>query len=61
MTKALVEALTGKADRDQDGSIRITDVQGYVYDRVKTLTKGLQTPAIAIPESLPDFPVALVK
>ena len=60
-TKALVEALAGKADRDQDGSIRITDVQGYVYDRVKTLTKGLQTPAIAIPESLPDFPVALVK
>ena len=60
-TKALVEALAGKADRDQDGSIRITDVQGYVYDRVKTLTNGLQTPAIAIPESLPDFPVALVR
>lgn len=57
-TKAVVEALEGKADRDEDRSIRITEIESYVSQRVKELG-GLQTPVSHKPGGVPDFPVAV--
>jgi hypothetical protein len=33
----------------------------YLSERVKELTKGQQTPTTTKPQSIPDFPVALVQ
>jgi WD40 repeat protein len=58
-TKALLEALGGKADQDKDKSIWIAEIETYLGQRVRELTGGLQTPATAKPDGLPDFPVAV--
>jgi WD40 repeat protein len=58
-TLALVEALTGKADLDGDHSLYITEIENYLARRVKELTRGLQTPVVAKPGGMPDFPVAV--
>jgi caspase domain-containing protein len=45
-TKAIVDGLrTGDADRDQDGSITISDIYQYTYDRVRAV-EPRQTPAL---------------
>lgn len=46
-TEALLEAL-GKADGDRDGLIRISDLSGYLSERVPTLTGGAQRPDVEI-------------
>jgi hypothetical protein len=58
-TLALLEALSGKADLNSDHSLRITEIESYLYQRVKELTKGLQTPVVAKPGAMQDFPVAV--
>ncbi len=60
-TKALVEALKGKADYDKSGKGRITVnmIDLYISERVKELTKGEQTPTTAKPQTIADFPVAV--
>jgi WD40 repeat protein len=58
-TRALLEALAGKADRDGDHSLYITEIESYLDKRVKELTRGLQTPVVAKPGGMPDFPVAV--
>ena len=59
-TKALLEAMGGKADQDGDRSIWIAEIETYLGRRVRELTGGLQTPATAKPAGLPDFPVAVM-
>jgi DNA-binding beta-propeller fold protein YncE len=59
-TKALVEGLGGKADYNHDGTITVDMLDLYVSSRVKELTHGEQTPTTAKPQTVPDFPVALV-
>jgi WD40 repeat protein len=59
-TKALVEGLYGKADYPSGGRITVTMLDLYLSERVKELTKGQQTPTTVKPQSIPDFPVALV-
>lgn len=59
-TRALLEALEGRADQDGDRSLWIAEIETYLGRRVRELTRGLQTPATAKPRSLPDFPVAVV-
>jgi len=45
-THAIVEGLrTGEADRDRDGLITVTDLYGYVYDRVRA-AEPRQTPEL---------------
>ena len=57
-TKALLEALSGKADFRKTGRITINMVDLYLSERVKELTEGQQTPVTAKPGSVPDFPIA---
>jgi len=60
-TKALVEGFYGKADYPGAGRITVTMLDLYLSERVKELTKGQQTPTTVKPQSIPDFPVALVQ
>lgn len=59
-TKALVEALQGKADGNGDRSVWVAEIETYLGRRVRDLTGGLQTPTTAKPANLPDFPLALL-
>jgi streptogramin lyase len=59
-TKALIEGLKGKADLLGKGKITINMLQAYISERVKELTKGKQTPTVVKPQSVPDFPIAVI-
>ena len=58
-TKALIEGIEGQADYDRDGVVYIKELDLYVTNRVKALTRGSQKPTTIIPESIPDFAVGL--
>jgi len=58
-TKALVEGLDGAADYQKSGRITHKMLDLYVSERVKSLTKGQQSPVTQAPGGVPDFPVAL--
>jgi hypothetical protein len=58
-TKALVEGLEGKADPYQKNYISVQSLNAYISHRVNELTGGMQKPNIIIPESMPDFAVAV--
>jgi uncharacterized caspase-like protein len=60
-TKAVVEGINGKADYMGKGKITVNMLDLYVSERVKELTKGKQTPATAKPQTIPDFPLVLMK
>jgi hypothetical protein len=59
-TKALLEALSGDADYVQDKAIHVPEINTYISRRVRELTNGQQTPAVVIPENVPDFPVVVL-
>ena len=59
-TKALVEGLNGAADMLGSLSVTIKNLDLYITNRVKELTKGQQSPTTIIPRSVPDFPIAIV-
>jgi len=48
------------ADYTDKEKITINMLNLYLSDRVKELTKGQQTPSTAKPDTVPDFPIALV-
>jgi len=55
-TKAMIEGLgKAKADYNNNNTISIKEIDLYVTDRVKELTKGKQKPTTIIPDSSPDF------
>jgi WD40 repeat protein len=58
-TKAIVEGLNGKADLMQNGKITVNELETYLAERVKELTEGQQTPTVAKPQTVPDFPIAI--
>jgi hypothetical protein len=60
-TKAVVEGINGKADYTGKGKITINMLDLYISERVKELTRGKQTPATAKPQTIPDFPLVLMK
>lgn len=59
-TKALVEGLNGKADLFGRKVITVKNLDSYIANRVKGLTKGQQAPTTIIPTGIPDFPLAVV-
>lgn len=59
-TKALVEGLQGRADYNGSGRITINMLDLWLSERVKELTQGQQTPTTTKPNTIPDFPIALV-
>ncbi len=58
-TKAIVEGLDGKADLLGNGKITISSLETWMAERVKELTEGVQTPTVAKPQTIPDFPIGL--
>lgn len=59
-TRAVLEALSGKADAGSTGRVTVAMLDLYVSDRVKQLTDGTQTPTSARPSTTPDFPLAIL-
>lgn len=57
-TKSVVEGLNGKADAFNSGVVTAKGLDFYVDGRVKSLTKGQQTPVSIAPGGLSDFPLA---
>jgi hypothetical protein len=57
-TLAIVEGLSGAADYNKDGSVYLHELDTYVTDRVKGLTKGKQHPVAERPTSVRSFPLA---
>ena len=60
-TRALIEALSGKADFRKTGRITLNMIDLYISERVKELTKGQQTPTTSKPRTIQDFPVVLTR
>jgi uncharacterized caspase-like protein len=57
-TQALLEGLSGKADYNRDGVVTLTELDNYVTERVKELSKGKQHPVTAKPTSIRSFPLS---
>jgi WD40 repeat protein len=57
-TLALIEALSGRADFNHDGSIYLTEVDAYLSDRIKELTGGKQHPVTTKPATIRSFPLS---
>lgn len=53
-TCALIEALSGKADVNGDGVVTLAEVDAYVANRVKALSRGLQNPTMQRPWTIPS-------
>jgi hypothetical protein len=60
-TKALVEGLDGRGDFNRDGVISLNELNLWVADRVKALSRGEQHANMIRPDSIRDFPFALVQ
>jgi WD40 repeat protein len=60
-TKALLEGVGGKADHARSGRVTHKMLDLYTSERVKTLTKGSQSPVTIVPQGVPDFPVAITR
>jgi WD40 repeat protein len=61
-TKALLDAMgVGNADLNQDGIISLQELDYYVSERVKELTKGAQHPTTLKPSTISRFPIVQVK
>ncbi len=61
-TKALVEALSGQADHNGDGVVTLAELDAYISERVKALTKGRQHATCERPATVRSvLPVAMVK
>jgi len=57
-TQALVEGLSGKAAKSAGATVYLHQLDSYVTDRVKELSKGQQHPVTAKPSSIRSFPLA---
>lgn len=60
-TKALIEGLSGNADYVKDGKLTISELDLWLSERVKFLTDKRQAPVMRKPDTIPDFPIALVR
>jgi len=60
-TKALIEGMDGAADYQKSGRITHNMLGLYVSERVKTLTRGQQSPVKHAPTGVADFPLATVR
>jgi uncharacterized caspase-like protein len=61
-TKAVIEGLhEGKANLLNTGKITASMLDVFVAERVKQLTGGRQHPVMTKPDTVPDFPIAIVR
>ncbi len=56
-TAAVVEALNGHADLNKDGAVMLWELERYVTSRVRTLSRGAQTPITVRPTAVRGFEV----
>ena len=59
-TKAIVEGMNGKADLLRHGKVTVSGLEAWVAERVKELSEGTQTPTVAKPQTVPDFPIGVL-
>lgn len=57
-TLALVEGLSGRADRNRDGLVHLGELDRYTNTRVTELSGGKQHPIMNRPPSIHSFPLA---
>ena len=57
--RALMKGMSGRGDDQGKGNITIRLLDRILYERVKELTGGRQTPIMTQPSTILDFPVAL--
>lgn len=60
-TLGLIEALTGRADFNNDRYIYLHELDFYAYHRVRQLSDGAQNPTTGRPAHLRSFPLAKIK
>lgn len=60
-TLAVMEALQGKADKNGDGIVYLSELNLYTLERVKELTEGKQHPSLQNPASITQLPLCIVK
>ena len=59
-TKAVLDGMLGKAARQGNEVVSLTDLNAYVSHAVHDMTHGNQHPMVAIPTTVPDYPIASV-
>ena len=59
-TQALTEGLSGQADYNKDGLVYLTELDAYLYNRVKDLSNDRQHPLTAKPVSFVPFVLSAV-
>ena len=55
------EGLDGQADVLKNRVITVAGLEVYVAEHVKKLSGGQQTPTVAKPQTVPDYPIAIKK
>jgi hypothetical protein len=60
-TEALLEGLSGGADFTKDGNLTVAELDLWLSERVKALTELEQHAVVRRPDTVPDFPIALVR
>jgi uncharacterized caspase-like protein len=60
-TEALLEGLSGRADYSKDNSLTVAEFDLWLSERVKQLTGRQQHPVTRKPDTVPDFPLAVVR
>ena len=60
-TKAMIEGLSGKADRDNTGFIETDELALYVRRRVMDMTKQMQEPVRIKPDAAPEMRIARLR
>ena len=56
-TSALLQGLSGAADADKDGRVRVSELRDYVGRRVRELTAGQQNPTMRRENLANDFSI----
>ena len=54
-TQALTDGLSGQADLNKDGFVYFTELNSYLFERVKTLSHNRQHAVMAMPASVVPF------
>ncbi len=60
-TRAVIEGMSGRADNAGSGRITHKMLDLFVSERVKTMTRGTQSPVTIVPQGIPDFPIAITR
>lgn len=58
-TKAVLEGVSGQADRGRTGRVTHKMLDLHISERVKELTRGAQSPVTIVPQGVPDFPLVV--